>query len=149
MSIVSPTERVGQEHYFNICIGLYQGSSTLFLERYHPLCFHSNPNLAHMTLIIIWFIRLIRLETNGIGKNLKEGSSCHDFPSWVRIKESPPSLPPERKRGSGAGSRTLTNNRKLSLSLAFGVLRLECLSVTTENLSCVCVYVILCDYLVS
>uniref|UniRef100_A0AAZ3R8F5 Uncharacterized protein n=1 Tax=Oncorhynchus tshawytscha TaxID=74940 RepID=A0AAZ3R8F5_ONCTS len=29
-------KRVGQEHDFNICIGLYQGSSTLFLERYHP-----------------------------------------------------------------------------------------------------------------
>ena len=35
---------------------LRQGWSTLFLESYSPVGVHSNPNLAHLILIISWLI---------------------------------------------------------------------------------------------
>ena len=67
-----------------------QDYPTLFLESNRPVGFHSNPNLAHLTLIISWLINEIGLVTTGGWiENLQEGSSpgtvleSPDIENWV------------------------------------------------------------------
>ena len=47
-------------------VPLGQGCPTTFLESYRPVGFHSNPNLAHLTILISWLINWIRLATTGV-----------------------------------------------------------------------------------
>jgi hypothetical protein len=69
-------QRVIEHIQTYIILVLHQGSPTLFLELYHPECFHFNPNLEHLILIIIWLINWTWLVTTGVGaNNLQEGSS--------------------------------------------------------------------------
>ena len=49
---------------------LCHGSPTLILESNSPVGFHSNPNLAHV-ILIIWLISWTRLVTIGVGTKPK------------------------------------------------------------------------------
>lgn len=52
---------------FRESLNLGQASTTLFLESYYLVGFHSNPDLARLILIFSWLINCTRLITTGFG----------------------------------------------------------------------------------
>ena len=52
---------------------------------YHPVVFNSNPNLAHLILIISWFIRWIGLVTTGVRVKPYRMVALQGFESPVMI----------------------------------------------------------------
>ena len=57
-------------------VWLGQGSPVLFGEKCLPVGFHSNPNPAHLILIISWLMWCIRWFTTGVvNRKLQDGSS--------------------------------------------------------------------------
>ena len=80
--------RIWQKYILHVH-SLSQGSPTLFLESYHPVGFHSNPNLAHLILVISSLINWTRLVTTGVGaiayKKVQKLSRNRVGHLWYRV----------------------------------------------------------------